>query len=89
MMNIELIKILEAAKDHYETSAKWFGYMLEAEDRNNLDYAKTCEHIWYEEEYKARGLLESFEILTGIEIHTYQLMNDFQMHVSIIEDKLA
>ena len=65
MKKTELKKMLETAKNYFEYSMIWFGYKQEAEDAGNYDYAKTCESISLESEFKARGICEVIEMLTG------------------------
>lgn len=65
-MPIELVKILEAAKEHYNRSNVWFKMYQENDD--NI-YWTACT----EEEHAACGLLEAYEIMTGRKIHTFEI----------------
>lgn len=74
MKKSELEKMLEAAKEHYESSNRWYGYKLEAEERGNANYAETCERVSYEDEFKARGICEVIAMLTGYEFSSWNFI---------------
>ena len=65
-MTIELVKILEAANEHYNRSNVWF--KMYQEDGNDI-YWNAC----MKEEHAARGLLEAYEIMTGRKIYTSEI----------------
>lgn len=68
-MTIELVKILEAAQDHYNRANVWFKLY---QDEKEEMYWTACE----EEEYAARGLLEAYDILTGNKIYTHEIKEE-------------
>ncbi len=71
-MTNELVKILEAAKEHYDRSNMWFKQYQETDEES---YWNMCES----EEYAARGLLEAYEIMTGKKIQTYEIKKEMMI----------
>ena len=74
MKKSELKKMLETAKNYFENSNIWFGYKMEAEENGNFEYAKTCASISLEDEYKARGICEVIEMITGHEFTSWNFI---------------
>ena len=75
-MTIELVKILKAAKDHYDMCMTWF----ECEQNTTSITKKEAYSIWsMQKEQKCRGLLEAYEILTGKKLHAFEIENELTM----------
>lgn len=71
-MTIELVKILEAAKEYKRRSMFWFG-MYEASN-NNIDW-ETCKEL----DGKCDALLEAYEILTGKKVYSIDIDKEFAL----------
>lgn len=65
-MTIELVKILEAAKEYHRRAMVWFDMYTDSNDE--FDWA-TCKEL----SNKCQGLLESYEIMTGRKIHEFEI----------------
>ena len=65
-MTIELVKILEAAKEYERRSNVWFDMYEESNDE--FDW-QTCKELLN----KSDAMLEAYEILTGKKIYRYAI----------------
>lgn len=65
-MTIELVKILEAAKEYERRSDVWFN--IYEESNNEFDWQQCKELL-----NKADAMLEAYEILTGKKIYRYAI----------------
>ena len=68
-MTIELVKILEAAKEYERRSNVWFDMYEESNDE--MDW-QMCKELLN----KANAMLEAYEILTGKKIYRFQIENE-------------
>lgn len=69
-MTIELVKILKAAKAHYDCSMNYYKMWEQAKRK---DEKKSLWNFSEDEEEKCRGLLEAYEILTGKKISIFEI----------------
>lgn len=65
----ELVYILEAAKEHDKQYHNWFQYYLDTNDDDAREIA-----MW--QNNKALGLLEAYEILTGIKVPSCEIEDE-------------
>lgn len=65
-MTIELVKILEAAKEYDRRSMVWFEMYTESNDEHDWN---TCKEL----SDKSETMLEAYEILTGKKIHRFEI----------------
>lgn len=68
-MTIELVKILEAAKEYERRSDVWFDMYEESNDE--MDW-QMCKELLN----KADAMLEAYEILTGKKIYRFEIENE-------------
>ena len=68
-MTIELVKILEAAKEYNRRSMIWFDLYRESNDK--FDW-QTCMEL----SDKCDAMLEAYEILTGKKIYKAEIDNE-------------
>lgn len=68
---IERIEILEAAYANYELSNSWFQIYLETDSKFDLNASVEYEN-------KAKGLLQAYEILTGIHLYVSQIKDEIE-----------
>ena len=61
LMNAKLVEMLEAALKHMESSIYWFDQSQD--DENSWQWVMSKEH-----DDKARGILEAYQIITGIRV---------------------
>ena len=75
-MTIELVKILEAAKEHYDMSMTWF----ECEQNATSITHKESYSIWSrQEEERYKGILEAYEIMTGRKVYGFEIENELSL----------
>jgi len=75
-MTIELVKILEAAKKHYNLSMEFYKSWEEATTKREREY------MWNQseqEEEKCRGLLEAYQILTGRDVSIHGISKELAL----------
>ena len=65
-MTIELVKILEAAKEYHRRAMVWFDMYTDSNDE--FDWT-TCKEL----SNKCQGLLEAYEIMTGRKISDFEI----------------
>lgn len=65
-MTIELVKILEAAKEYERRSMVWFEMYTESNDEYDW---QTCKEL----SNKSEIMLEAYEILTGKKIRSFEI----------------
>lgn len=70
-MTNELVKILEAAKEHHKCALVWF---RQYQDTNDQDYWICTQ----EEDYAARGLLQAYEIMTGRKVYSHAIDEELE-----------
>lgn len=62
-------EIVEAAARHYNESTKWLEQEIKALQNNEFDWAETCREIRIREDAKVYGILEAYELITGIKLN--------------------
>lgn len=72
-MTNELKKMLALAKEYQDSSFYWFKQWQEAKNENDIEWTETCEDIFLEKQHKADAIRETYMIVTGIEIHSWEL----------------
>lgn len=71
-MTIELVKILEAAKEYERRSNIWFDIYEESNDEFDWQMCKELLN-------KADAMLEAYEILTGKKIYRYAIDEELSL----------
>lgn len=71
-MTIELVKILEAAKEYKRRSMIWFNLYEETND--DLDW-QMCKEL----SNKCDTMLEAYAILTGRKVYSYEIENELTL----------
>lgn len=71
-MTIELVKILEAAKEYERRSNIWFDIYEESNDEFDWQMCKELLN-------KSDAMLEAYEILTDKKIHRFEIDNELAL----------